>query len=444
MQPPVAAGTNVVQIRDPIADIYRSYDPGFRFPEQMSDETKRLSSEPHFYTLNLVPESARANALVEAGRKKEEENQFKEAMDVYQKVIDEYSDMLYRVNDYGVFIAITEYCQSRILNFPPEPLALYRTKFDSRAREAYELARQRNSLEGLAQVRDSTLATTYGAEALKTLGFSALDKGHYLEALEYFERVWDLFPEARTANPSLPMSIALCRKMLGQANREGPQYGLVGHWKMDEGSGNTTADASGCGNVGSIGFPPSWAQGKIGGALHFDWSNTVSVAASKQMNIGVGGADFSVAFWLKWESGSYPNVVFAKRGRGPEEMLCLEITRGNQIHYTLATLSPQWETGNTKGAVASKRPARLPTKCAARRRRSAQGIGVHGRQVRARQRFKADELDVGRQIARFDRFGAQEVGRQILLVVVTEDRHGDRLGADALLCQQCADQVRAG
>jgi outer membrane protein assembly factor BamB/tetratricopeptide (TPR) repeat protein len=347
--------TNTASLRDPIASLYRAYDPGFRFPEKMEDENRRLSSEPRFFSLNLVPESPRANALVEAGKAKEAEGQYKEAMDVYQKVIDEYPDMLYRISDYGVFVAITEYCQSRILSFPPDAQALYRTKFDSRAKDAYELARQRNSLEGLAQVRDCTLATSYGVETLKTLGFSALDKGHYLEALEYFERVWELFPESRATSPSLALSIALCRRLLGQELSGGPQHGLIGHWKLDEGKGNRVADASGNGNEGVVGNPPDWTgQGKLGARLHIDWSNGVTVAGSRLLDIGVGGSDFTVSFWIRWESGAYPNYLFIKRGRSADEMLALEVNRKNQVQYAVSTQSTEWERGVSKGTIANK------------------------------------------------------------------------------------------
>ncbi len=47
---------------------------------------------------------------------------------------------------------------------------------------------------------------------------------------------------------------------------------LVGHWKLDEGTGPTAIDSSGNGNDGTlIGAPgPSWTTGKIGQALDFD------------------------------------------------------------------------------------------------------------------------------------------------------------------------------
>ena len=59
----------------------------------------------------------------------------------------------------------------------------------ARAKEAFDLARQRNSLEGLAEIRDKLLATSYGAPSLITLGMGALDRGHYLEALDFQKEI---------------------------------------------------------------------------------------------------------------------------------------------------------------------------------------------------------------------------------------------------------------
>ncbi len=46
--------------------------------------------------------------------------------------------------------------------------------------------------------------------------------------------------------------------------------GLVGHWKLDEGSGDTAYDSSGNGNYGILEGDPQWVAGWIGGALEFD------------------------------------------------------------------------------------------------------------------------------------------------------------------------------
>lgn len=45
--------------------------------------------------------------------------------------------------------------------------------------------------------------------------------------------------------------------------------GLVGHWKLDEGSGTTVRDSSGCNNDGTV-YGASWVDGRSGSALSFD------------------------------------------------------------------------------------------------------------------------------------------------------------------------------
>jgi len=150
---------------DPYAEVYQGYNVGWGPSGEM-----KLSSEPRFFTLNLVSESDRAYALVKAAKEKEHERQFREAMEIYQMVIDKYPETLYRVSEFGVFVPIAHYCQLRLLGFPSDALRAYRVKYDPRAKEAYELAAQKNSLEGLAQVRDSMLATSYGSKAMLALG----------------------------------------------------------------------------------------------------------------------------------------------------------------------------------------------------------------------------------------------------------------------------------
>ncbi len=207
---------------DPFRQTYENYRPDFIDKSlheggrrEPSPELMDLSSEPSFFTLNLLLESERAYALIEAARERAAEGQHGEALDILHRVVEEYPDELYRVSPYGVFVPIAQYAQLRMLTFPPRHLALYRTQHDARAREAFELARQRHSLEGVAHVRDTMLATSYGAAALVLLGDAALDRGHYLEALERYTTVRDYFPDPMARTPELRLKIELCRKMLG-------------------------------------------------------------------------------------------------------------------------------------------------------------------------------------------------------------------------------------
>ena len=76
--------------------------------------------------------------------------------------------------------------------------------------------------------------------------------------------------------------------------------GLVGHWKFDEGSGTSTADASGNGNNGTLQNGLTWTTGQVGGALRFDGTNDLVLvpdAASLKPT-----STLSVFLWINKES----------------------------------------------------------------------------------------------------------------------------------------------
>jgi outer membrane protein assembly factor BamB len=210
---------------EPFKGLYEGYKPDFLDDVwhgrvfgrwRASEKEMRLSSEPTFFTLNLIHEDARANALVRAAREKELEGRYRDALKMYQIVIDRYPHQLYRVSKYGVFVPVAQYCQRRILNFPPEPLGHYRTLHDARAREAFESARSKNSLIGLSEVVDTMLATSYGGRAIAELGNAGLDSGHYLAALERYQTIRAFFPPPELRTPELELKTAVAAKMLGR------------------------------------------------------------------------------------------------------------------------------------------------------------------------------------------------------------------------------------
>ena len=212
--------------RDPYKGVYSDYTPDFikkiesagwqraYYGWKRDTEQMKLSSEKGFFTLNILNEDSRADALVKAGLKKEQEQQFGEALKIYQQVIEKYPKTLYRVAENGIFVPISQYCQRRILQFPPSDLQHYRELYDARAREAFEQAQQQYSLLGLSDITDTMLATSYGGNALLELGNAALDTGHYLAALEYYTTVWELFPDKHLKTPELALKIAYCHRSL--------------------------------------------------------------------------------------------------------------------------------------------------------------------------------------------------------------------------------------
>ncbi|MAH26654.1 MAG: hypothetical protein CMI19_06845 [Opitutae bacterium] len=89
--------------------------------------------------------------------------------------------------------------------------------------------------------------------------------------------------------------------------------GLVGWWKFDETSGTVAYDSSGNGNDGSLTGGPTWATGKIGGALSFDGVDDY-VLVSKDF-----GSTVSISAWAKRVSGN--NVMlwcFGNQSSGPD------------------------------------------------------------------------------------------------------------------------------
>ncbi len=200
---------------------YKEYKPDFLDKKLHvgrsgpDSEVMKISTEESFLTFNLISESDRAYALMKAAREREAQGQYAEALEIYQQVINRYPEELYRVSEYGVFVPVTQYSQLRMLGFPANSLEQYRTKYDARARDAFELAWRNHSLEGLAHVRDLMLATSYGAPAMLALGDSAMDRGHWLEALEYYRMVREHFPDADARTPELRLKTMYCARLLG-------------------------------------------------------------------------------------------------------------------------------------------------------------------------------------------------------------------------------------
>lgn len=213
------------KIVDPFIDTYKEYFPDFEEKAKRwkySEKEMERSSEIKFYTLNEVEEINRANALVKVAIESEMSGDYRKAMSLYQDIISKFSiasennEVLFRVSSYGVFVPIAQYCQRRLLNFPKEHLDFYRTLKDPEAKELFDDALRKYSLELFSLVIEKFLATSYGGKALQFLGDAALDRGNYLEALEYFNTIINFIPDKEIQTSELKLKIRFCEKTLGQ------------------------------------------------------------------------------------------------------------------------------------------------------------------------------------------------------------------------------------
>jgi hypothetical protein len=84
---------------------------------------------------------------------------------------------------------------------------------------------------------------------------------------------------------------------------------LMGHWKFDEGSGDTANDSSGNNNHGTLEGDPQWVEGKIGGALELNGVNDyVDCGADPSLNVTTG--QITIAAWVKIDVfGDWDGIV---------------------------------------------------------------------------------------------------------------------------------------
>jgi len=206
-------------------ETYEGYKPDFverdaaLWAKKGRDDPLKLSYQKRFFNMSVVAEDSRVDALIAAGRKKEEQREFRDAVEIYRLVIDNYPHILFRVAEHGIFVPARTYCQRRILAFPERELQFYRTLYDAPARDAFERARRRYSLMDLREVVNSMRATSYGDNALFELGNAALDIGNFEEALSCYRQVRDEFPDTDVDGEELLLKIAYCRKALALAEQ---------------------------------------------------------------------------------------------------------------------------------------------------------------------------------------------------------------------------------
>jgi len=114
-------------------------------------------------------------------------------------------------------------------------------------------------------------------------------------------------------------------------------YGLVGNWDMDEGSGSVLNDNSGNSNHGTLTNGPKWTQGKSGGALQFDGKDDyVDVENNDILNFGTN--NFSIETWFKSSTGhdGINRFLVAKYCNGYSQNYLLTQTSGNKLRFSIA------------------------------------------------------------------------------------------------------------
>ncbi|MCH8218117.1 MAG: hypothetical protein IH892_15270 [Planctomycetes bacterium] len=111
--------------------------------------------------------------------------------------------------------------------------------------------------------------------------------------------------------------------------------GLVGYWPLDEGEGDTIADASGGGHNGTFNSgSPEWVEGQHGNALSFDGNNKVEIPDHADFHLVEA---VTVALWAQTDEAAQPDFAkfFTKQKSGEYPYGLQYNGAGDQIRATI-------------------------------------------------------------------------------------------------------------
>jgi hypothetical protein len=145
--------------------------------------------------------------------------------------------------------------------------------------------------------------------------------------------------------------------------------GPAGYWKLDEGSGSTTGDASGNGATGTLQGGVSWTSGVFGSGLNFDGSTGyVSVPAPAGSALNLNANAVTLAAWINTNSLTTQQAILLRglsdgpAGAGGTQGYGLWINSNGHVNLgaagggnfdSLTALTPGWHqvTGIINGSA---------------------------------------------------------------------------------------------
>ena len=143
--------------------------------------------------------------------------------------------------------------------------------------------------------------------------------------------------------------------LLVSSNLTLPLNGILAWYKFDDGQGDTAKDETGNHDATLNNFNGAgWvAEGKFGGALHFNANNENNqyvLAPSFEI-----GGPFSVAAWVKYDAfENWSRIIDFASGAGNNNLLLANVGRGSQVHWGVrhggaesnVRFNNYWEVGN--------------------------------------------------------------------------------------------------
>jgi outer membrane protein assembly factor BamB len=154
---------------------------------------------PHMETV-----SGATAARLEQARSLASGRHWDEAIDILGEIAADRSGRVVSI-DNTRFVSLRTYCQFQLAGWPAEGLAAYRRRVDPQAEQSYRTGLGNRDEQLLRRVVDEWFCSSWGDDALLSLGEVALERGDYSTARRYWEQI---SPLLRSPN-GMPMSFAL-------------------------------------------------------------------------------------------------------------------------------------------------------------------------------------------------------------------------------------------
>ncbi len=140
-----------------------------------------------------------ADALLRNAASHARDKQWPEAVDIYQRVIQQFGEKVARLpkddpgadptGDSVLYIDVRRFCQQRLAQLPPEARAVYRSRVDGQAERWFRQGEARRDRNALRRVVDEAFCSSWGDDAVELLGDLAFQEGRFDEALDDYRRL---------------------------------------------------------------------------------------------------------------------------------------------------------------------------------------------------------------------------------------------------------------
>lgn len=172
-----------------------------------------------------------ADALLRNAASHVRDKQWAEAIEIYQRVVQQYGDKVARLpredeadevsGESALYVDLRQFCQRRLAALPPEARAIYRERVDPQAERWYRQGVELRDRGLLRRVVEQAFCSSWGDDALEMLGDLAFEDGRFEEALATFRRVVPDHPSERPGlvhpDPSVELARVAAKKVLCRA-----------------------------------------------------------------------------------------------------------------------------------------------------------------------------------------------------------------------------------